>query len=99
MAITDDPQQDGDTIWVASLVSATTREGVVMFTWGEKRAQLSLEEARAHARRILEAAEAAETDALLVEFAQSTGMDERQALGMLRTFRAFRTARQPDKQQ
>jgi hypothetical protein len=80
-------------IWVHSLVSQKTGEGVVEFTWGEKRAQLSCDEARKHAQGIFECAEAAETDAFLVEFLQKIGTERDSALKILVEFRSFREER------
>jgi hypothetical protein len=65
---------DTPTLWAASLYGVQTRTGCVELSeidadgivrWQR---QVSIDEARAHAYRILEAAEAAETDELLVRW-------------------------------
>ena len=98
MAITDEKDADG-MIWCKSLVSNTTHEGVVEFTWGEHRAQLTCEEAREHARGVMECAEAAETDAFLVEyFVDELKLEFERAVMMMRQFRGFREQRLKEKQ-
>lgn len=98
MAITDDPESDG-VIHVESLVSSSTREGVVVFKWGDRRGQLTPDEARAHALVILEVAEAAEADAFMVNFLrEKCGAKETEALGTLIAFRAFRKLRAKENQ-
>jgi hypothetical protein len=90
----------GGVIDVTSIVSSRTKEGIVQFKWNAEDGQLTPDEARAHALGIIEAAEAAETDAFLVEFLTTklkTTFET--AIVILRDFRAFREARQKDKQQ
>lgn len=97
MAITNDKDSDA-MIWAKSLVSRTTGEGVVEFTWGDKQAQLTCEEARKHALGVLECAEAAETDAFIVEFFhQELGMERDKAIGILVSFRGYREKRLAEK--
>jgi len=99
MAITDKKQDDG-MINVSSIVSATTGEAVIQFTWGEKRAQLTVDEARQHALGVLECAEAGETDAFIVEFFhKELGMEMQKAVEVLRMFRSYREARSPETKQ
>ena len=98
MAITDKKEDDG-MIVATSLVSRTTHEGVVEFNWGDKRAQLTCQEAREHALGVLECAEAAETDAYMVHFLiDELVMDMEKAAGIMRSFRNFREARLKEKQ-
>ncbi len=94
MAITDKKEDGGSMICINSLVSQRTGEGVVEIVWGDKRAQLSCDEARRHAMGILECAEAGETDAFIVEFLQKIGTSKEAALKTLVDFRAFRNERQ-----
>ena len=61
-----------DLILVASLVGYKTGLPLVEIVWGDKRAQLTADEARAHAFRILAAAEAATVDLFLWRFAEET---------------------------
>lgn len=53
---------------ISTQFGAATREGVVLLRWGAMAGRLSPDEARAHAARILEAATAADSDAILVRF-------------------------------
>jgi len=80
-------------MWVSSLVSQKTGEGAVQFEWGEKRTQLSCDEARKHAQGIFGCAESAETDAFLVEFFEMIGTNRDDALKTLVKFRSFRELR------
>jgi hypothetical protein len=86
------------TIWFTSLVSQKTGEGVVELQWGEKQAQLSIQEAREHALGVLEVAEAAETDAFIVEFfEQELKVPRENALALLVNFRGYREKRRKEK--
>jgi hypothetical protein len=86
------------TIHIVSLVSVSTGEGIVQLTWGNEKGQLSPEEARAHALKILECAESAETDAFVVEFFEKILKSTRdQAIQILMEFRNFREARYKEK--
>lgn len=58
--------------------------------------QLSVDEARDLALNLLGAAESAIQDAFVVEFSQELGLDERQAIMLLRAFRERRHDRQDD---
>lgn len=83
------------TILITSLVSSRTREGVVQLEWGDKKAQLSCEEARQHALRIMECAEAAESDAFFIEWLQTNlSFSMETAVQMLENFRSYRTIRE-----
>ena len=55
-----------DEIKITSLVDCQTGKALVRIDWGPQSGQLTAAEARAHALRVLEAAEAAETDLFLV---------------------------------
>lgn len=68
MAFTDNPKHDGDQIFVTSIVSGRTYEPLIEIQWGDRKAQLGLDEARTHALGILEAAEAAESDAFVFKW-------------------------------
>jgi hypothetical protein len=85
-------------IHITSLVSSRTKEGVVELNWGDKKAQFSPEEARKHALKILECADAAETDAFIVDFfVKRLGQKFEQSLRILQDFRAFREERMQEK--
>jgi len=84
-----------DLILVASLVGYKTGLPLVEIVWGDKRAQLTAEEARAHAFRILAAAEAATVDLFLWRFAEETiGTTTEGAAWLMAEFRKFREARE-----
>lgn len=85
---------DASTIWVESIISNRTKEGLVNIRWGNMSAQLSVKEARDHAIGILEAAEAATTDALLYDyFLNKLHSSPEMFAGFLADFRAAREAR------
>jgi len=94
MAITNDKAADDTVLWATSLVSQSTKEGVVELRWGNRKMQMSVAEARQHAMQVLEVAEAAETDAFLVAFFQQLDNSFEGALRMLVKFREFREARE-----
>jgi hypothetical protein len=99
MAIGNEKDPEKNTIWVTSLVSAKTGEGIVDFRWGETHAQLTVAEARNHAAGVYEVAEAAETDAFIVEFFEKElNCDRDKAIGILRAFRGYREKRRKENQ-
>lgn len=55
--------------------------GLVQFKWGSQRGQLTVDEARLHAHRILEAAEAAIHDAAMFSWLQAEGELSPQSAG------------------
>lgn len=77
---------------MSSGVSARTGEGFVHLVWGDQRGQLTPTEAREHARRIAEAAEAAEYDAIFVRWLLEDRVVDRieQAVPLLIKFRRYR---------
>lgn len=82
---------DPGTIWIEPIVSHRNGEGRVNMRWGHLSAQFNVKEAREHAHGILQAAEAAETDAFLCEFIERTlGATKQQMSVLLQDFRAFR---------
>jgi hypothetical protein len=101
MGLTNKKQNEG-TMWVESIVSSTTHEGVVQFRYARDEGepfdwQLSVDEARDHALKILECCEAADSDAALFHFYRKLGAAEPQAAEkaahMLQAWRAFRAER------
>jgi hypothetical protein len=85
---------------VESYVSNQDRHGYVSLTWGRERGKLTPSEARAHALRILEAADAAESDEFIVVWllggnhaGKKLVENLQQAVMVLRDFRAFREER------
>jgi hypothetical protein len=63
---------DAPTIDIESGISRRTRRGFVTLTWGRMVTQLTPSEARMHALRILEVAEAADSDAAVFELLTKT---------------------------
>lgn len=79
------------TLWHQSGVSPNNEPFVQLLLDTKIIAQLSAEQARDHARAITEAAEAAEQDAFLMDFAQKElGLDFQTAGRMLMAFRDYR---------
>jgi hypothetical protein len=84
-----------DEIRVTSVVGYKTGQPIVEIAWGENRGQLTAEEARAHAMRVLECADAAESDLFIFTWVtDSLGMPAPQAATLLADFRAFRERRE-----
>lgn len=97
MAITNKPENAGE-IFVTSLVSGRTFEPLVEISWGDRKAQFGLEEARQHAHGILEAAEAAESDAFVFQWLMrdviGTERDHQENFQqVIEEFKRFREAR------
>lgn len=88
---------DPGTIWIEPILSHRTKGGMVNLRWGNLSAQLEVGQAREHAHSILQAAEAAETDAFLYEyFTQTLGATTEMFGAMLRDFRALRERKQSE---
>lgn len=78
---------------IESGVSHRTGGPFIRLRWGPLEAQLSPAEARAHAMGILEAVEAATSDAFLAHWiVEKLGGGPAQAAGILMDFRAWREA-------
>lgn len=97
MAVTNKPEGVGN-IFVSSIVSGRTMEPLVEIQWGDRKAQVGLEEARNHALHILECAEAAESDAFVFGWLTrdiiGTAEDERENFRqIIEEFKRFREAR------
>lgn len=97
MAITNKKENAGE-MWVSSIVSGRTFEPLVEITWGDKKAQFGLKEAREHALYILECAEAAESDAFVFKWLTrdviGTAEDEKGNFDqIIAEFKKFREAR------
>lgn len=81
-------------LWHQSGVNRKGEAFVQLILEGKPIAQMTPAEARDHARAVTEAAEAAEQDAFMLEFAKSTiGTTEVGAAQLLVEFRRFREAR------
>lgn len=91
-------KEDEGSVWAESIISGRTFEPLVDLHWGKHHAQLSLEEAREIAMHILEAAEAAESDAFVFQWLTrdiiGTKTDQEgnweQAIGEFKRFREAR---------
>ena len=96
MAIADRKEHAGE-IFTSSLVSASTREGVVEIEWGERKCQFTPTEARQFALTVLATAEAAEMDAIVLE-ALTTEMQITPEKGVhfIGLLRSHRTRREPE---
>ncbi len=82
------------TLWHQSGVNRKGEPFIQLMLDDKVIGQFTPEECRDHARSILEAAEAAEQDAFLLDFAKGTiGTTEEGAVGLLQEFRRYREAR------
>jgi len=81
-----------DSIGINSVVSNRDYRPFVQLSWGSEGCQMTPDEARAHAYAILDAANAAETDAIMVAFLrEKVGLKEGVDIGViLKDFREFR---------
>ena len=83
--------------WVSSGYGAHTRQSFVQLHHGDWTIQCSPDEARQLAQSIVEAAEAAEQDGFLIEWAkQSIGVDDGAATQLLMEYRKWREARRKE---
>lgn len=83
---------DNDTISISSVISQRDYRPFVQLKWGKEGCQLTPAEARQHAYSILDAANAAETDAILVLFLRErVGLKDGVDIGaILNDFRLMR---------
>ena len=81
---------DDNLIHVQSIVSAADGTPWVQINWGNLYGQLTPDEARRHALSILDAANAAETDAGILRFFRAAGGEDRVAAILLARLRASR---------
>ncbi len=80
-----------DSINISSVISSRDGRPFVQLKWSGDGCQLTPDEARQHAYRILDAANAAETDSIMVRFLQErVGIDFKSIVPILRDFREFR---------
>jgi hypothetical protein len=86
-----------DRISITSLYGARSQEGLVQIDMGAESAQLSVRDAINHARRILEAANAAATDATLARFLrEKLDQPDGAIAAIMGDFRKWRDANEPD---
>ena len=78
-------------IMVESYLSSSTLKGNVKLSWGNQIGELTPDQARAHARLIMECAEAAEQDEFLFTWLYSIGVEDVAArVEVLKQFREYR---------
>lgn len=95
---TPDNRIKSEMIFITSIVSGRTYEPLIQMEWGNEAGQLDLDEARQHALGILEACEAAESDAFVFKWLTRDiiGTNEDEAENFRRIiaeFKEFREAR------
>lgn len=82
-----------NTISINSIISAKDFLPWVQLSWGSEKCQMTPAEAKAHAYSILEAAEAATSDSIMVGFlADKVGLKDVDIASVLRDFRKHRDA-------
>lgn len=87
-----------NSIWIETLVSQATGEPRVQIAWYDHSAQMTPEETRAFALQIMEAADAATSDAYLVHWlAEKVQMDKQGQAMLLNEFREYRDKREKEK--
>jgi len=88
-------EADPGTIWVSSIVSHKTHEGLVQVQFGGTGGQVPPEDARQIAHQFLEAAEAAESDSIIWEIfrGHESPQNELMAVNMIVTMRDLREKR------
>lgn len=78
-------------VWVSTVLSSRTFEGLVQVTWGIEQDQMNPETARQLARQLLQGADAAEMDEALFLYAKGIiELEDEGAAGVVRDFREFR---------
>ena len=83
--------------WTGSIVSAQDGKAKVQISWAGIDLQVASEQARELGLRIIEAAEAADMDEMVVAFLIAEGMTLPKAAGVLARFRAMRRSKEkPD---
>jgi hypothetical protein len=80
------------TLWVTSMYGFKTKEPLVVITMpGGEMLQMRTAEARSHALQVLECADAAESDAFVIEYLQAkVNLTEEAAAVVLGDFRKWR---------
>jgi hypothetical protein len=91
----EDAHLEPDLIFTGSIVSSTTGEPLVMLRWFTHVTQLSIAQARDLALSLLDAAEAAKSDAFLVSFMGAGDKDPRAGAALVMAFREWREKRNP----
>ena len=85
-------RQSSQSIEMSSGISHRTGKGFVSLAWGHEQGQWSVDEARQHAMRLLESAEAAQYDSIFVQWLLAAGLTDRieKAAELLIMLRAYR---------
>jgi hypothetical protein len=90
----NDKAESNGILWHQSGVNRAGEPFVRLMHGGEVIGQMTPREAREHAQGAIEAAEAAEQDAFLLDFAKNKiECDETAAVGLLTEFRKYRESR------
>jgi hypothetical protein len=86
---------DPGTIWVSSIVSHKTHEGMVQVQWEGKGGQMSPEQARQMGQQFFETAEAAESDSIVYQILHGFDSPDNEimAVNMIATMREIREKR------
>ena len=76
---------------ISTIIGKDSNQALMQMEWGEQAAQLTPLQARQHALAILEAADAASTETVIMDWLQNTvGMDAEHAMGAMATLRDAR---------
>src|SRR5262245_4490080 len=86
----EDQQIDPSMLMISSMVSSRTREPMVMLRWFTFVAQIEPEQARELAFNLLDAVEAAKSDAFLMQFMSRISSDPQAGAQLVGEFRKFR---------
>ena len=80
------------TIHVETMVASQSKQGTVVFRWGDLKGELTPSETRVHALSLLEAADAAETDEFIWNWLEriDSGMPDMRRAAILQDFRRYR---------
>jgi len=86
----EDQHVDPSMLMVSSMISSRTFEPMIMLRWFTFVAQIGIEPAREFALSILDAVEAAKTDAFLMQFMRKVTGDPQAGAQLIMEFREFR---------
>jgi hypothetical protein len=86
----EDQHVDPSMLMVSSMVSSRTREPMIMLRWFTFVAQIGVEQARDLAFNLIEAIEAAKSDAFLMQFMSNAAGNIDAGLQLVAAFREFK---------
>lgn len=88
--------KENDVIHLNSVVSSKSGLPFIQIKWGENGCQMTPEEAREHAYAILDCANAAETDSIMLRYLmEKVGLDMSNAAVIMQDFRRLRENKNP----